>query len=334
MRHVLLLTALMMLASCAGGPSNDKDYEKLVDVMARAESEAGRSKMINLNDLPQFEETKNLMAPGFLFSLSHPSDERLTGRFRIDHEGQLLLPYNVKIKATGLTFPQLRDKVIRGFESFFQTGAQDTRFRLVEKKYFVEVRGLVKKSGRYLVDRNESIDKVISKAGGIDGDMKKDFFSVSLKQMNRSYAISLNQYYENNVAAKPFTWTGQDTLFINLLSDGGNGDTVATITVLGGVQAPGKVLFQDNASLFYYLSKSGGVIPNLSYQEAYIIRTTGTGLQKIHFDITKVETIPTIKPHDVILLNGEKRTATDKFFERLTQIAAVLSTIAFFIIAF
>ena len=47
-----------------------------------------------------------------------------------------------------------------------------------------------------------------------------------------------------------------------------------------------------------------------------------------------METIPTIKPHDVILLNGDKRTAMDKFFERLTQISAVLSTIAFFIIAF
>jgi hypothetical protein len=100
------------------------------------------------------------------------------------------------------------------------------------------------------------------------------------------------------------------------------------------VQTPGKVLYQDNASLFYYLSKSGGVIPTLGYQEAYIIRTTGTGLQKIQFNITEVETIPTIKPHDVILLNAEKRTPTDKFFERLTQISAVLTTIAFFIIAF
>jgi protein involved in polysaccharide export with SLBB domain len=334
MRHLLLLTGLLILASCSTTPSNEQDYEKLVDAMARVESEAGHSKMINIDDIPQFEETKDLMAPGFLFSLSHPSDERLSGRFRIDHEGVLLLPYNVKIKATGLTFAQLRDKVIRGFESFFQGGAQETRFRLVEKKYFVEVRGLVKKSGRYLVDRNESIDKVISKAGGIDGDMKKDFFSVSLKQMKRSYSISLNQYYENNVAATPFTWTGEDTLFVNLLSDGGNGDTVATITVLGGVQNPGKVLYQDRASLFYYLSKSGGVIPNLGYQEAYVIRSTGTGLQKIHFNITKVETIPTIKPHDVILLNGEKRTTMDKFFERLTQVSAVLSTIAFFIIAF
>jgi protein involved in polysaccharide export with SLBB domain len=328
-----LLILLACLTACATGQKNSGDYERMIESMLKKPQGAGGKNLLQVDDIPQFEATADLVAPGFLFGLSHPSDEKLTGRFRIGVDGLLLLPYNVRIQTEGLTFPELKDKVLKAYGAFFQKGVQSIVFRLIEKKYFVEVRGFVKKSGHYLVSRKESIDKLIDRAGGVNGDLKRDLFTVSIKQMDESYSISLNQYFDNNMSAGSFTWTGRDSLFVNPLTDDAAGDAVPTVTILGGVVNPGKTLYQPDANFFYYLHKSGGVIANLSYEEIYIFRNHKSGIQKIKFDVTDIENIPTIKPNDIILMNADKRTKMDKVFERLTQIGAILSTVALLIIA-
>jgi VCBS repeat-containing protein len=50
-----------------------------------------------------------------------------------------------------------------------------------------------------------SIDKIIDMAGGFRGDLKKDFFTAAITQQDKSYTISLNQYFENNLFASSFT---------------------------------------------------------------------------------------------------------------------------------
>ncbi|MBY0517802.1 MAG: SLBB domain-containing protein [Bacteriovoracaceae bacterium] len=332
MKNIILGLMSLALVACASSNSNE-NYERLVDKIKNSENNKSSASVLNANDIPNFDETNDLVAPGFLFLLSHPSDDKLTGRYRISTDGFLTLPYNIRIQTKGLTFQDLSQKVSKSFESFFQRGVQDITFKLIERKYFVEVRGMVKKSGYYLVNRKESLDKVVDMAGGVNGDVKKELYAVAFKQMDRSYSLSLNQYLENNVFSGAVTWTGYDSIFIKLLNEDSTNDSVPTVTIIGGVQNPGKILYSEDASLFYYLTKSGGVIPNLGYQEAYVMRQTDSGLKRIHFNITKVETIPTIQPNDVILLNADKRTPTDKFFERLTQISALLTTMAFLIIA-
>jgi hypothetical protein len=205
---------------------------------------------------------------------------------------------------------------------------------LVSKDYWVEVRGFVKKSGTYLVKRKESIDKIIDTAGGLAGKINEDFFIVSIKQQNISYSVSLNQYYENNVLGTSFTWTGGDVIFINLSNEDSTAQVAPTVEVIGGVATPGKTLYKEDANLFYYLSKRGGVIPNIGYEEGFVIRKAKKGLERIKFDITEMDTIPVIKPGDTILLTAEKRTVTDRIWERATQIASILTSIAFLIIAF
>jgi hypothetical protein len=332
--RLIFIVMLLVLGACASGQKSSDDYERMVETLLKKPQGSGGGKnLLQVEDIPQFESTVDLVAPGFLFALSHPSDEKLSGRFRIGTDGLLLLPYNVRIETAGLTFPELKEKVLKAYSAFFQKGVQSIVFRLIEKKYYVEVRGFVKKSGYYLVRRKESIDKLIDRAGGVNGDLKNDLFTVSIKQMDESYSISLNQYFDNNMSASSFTWTGRDSLFVNPLNDNASGDAVPTVTILGGVINPGKTLYQPDANFFYYLHKSGGVISNLSYEEIYVFRNAPNGIQKIKFDVTDIENIPTIEPNDVILMNADKRTKVDKIFERLTQIGAIVSTVALLIIA-
>jgi protein involved in polysaccharide export with SLBB domain len=325
-----LIFSLAMLVGCSSGPKNPP-YEKINDKLSQTHVDSAPSDLRSTQDIPQFEETESLVAPGFLFTLTHPTDGKLQGSFRVGFDGILKLPYGVNIDVHGLTTEDVKKKVVEGYNKFFQKGAQNVILSLLRKEYYVEVRGLVKKSGQYLVKRKESIDKVIDAAGGLTGTMKQDFYIASIKQQDMNYSVSLNQYYENNALGTSFTWTGGDIIFVNNSSS--DSITAPTVEILGGVVNPGKTLYKDDANIFYYIGTRGGVISNLGYDEAYLMRKGNKGMERIKFNITDMSQVPAIKPGDTILLNAERRTPFDKAWERTTQIASILTTICFLIIA-
>jgi protein involved in polysaccharide export with SLBB domain len=326
---------LVILVGCSSNPqSANPKYEKInSQAQMKKYTPYVPSDMKQIKDIPQFNETEKLMAPGHLFSLNHPSDNKLRGQFRVQFDGYLRLPYGVKIDVVGKEFGELKKQVMDAYHKFFQRGAEDVTFNLLRKQYWVEVRGFIKKSGYYLVDRKESIDKVIDKAGGLAGSLKRDFFTVSIKQKDVSYSISLNQYYDHNAIGTSLTWTGGDTIFVNLMNDDLHSQSVPTISILGGVLTPGKTLYRENATLYYYLQKAGGIIPNLGYEECYVIRRIDNKISRINFDITDMNTVPSIHAGDIIMMSAEKKTVVDRMWERATQIGAMLTSIAIVIIA-
>ena len=326
----LSLLCLLLTVGCAS-KSKNPEYEKLNQIETRIKRKMDTSRTRSVKAIPQFEEQKALMAPGFLFSLSHPTDSKLQGRFRANTEGLLVLPYGVRLNVTGLTFPELKAQVQKSYSSFFQRGAENVNFKLELREYWIEVRGLVKKPGRYLVGRKESLDKVLDLAGGLIGSIKQDLYTLTLKQSKISYSVSLNQYYEENALGPFFTWTGGDVLFINTSTD--VSDSESTVEILGGVANPGKTLYQEDYNIFHYLAKRGGTLPNLGYEEVFLIRKGDKGLERIRFDLTEMDQIPVIKPGDTLFLTADRRTVVDKMWERASQISGFLATIAIFIIA-
>ncbi|MAX66283.1 MAG: hypothetical protein QF441_05140 [Bacteriovoracaceae bacterium] len=330
MKFFLSTLVLITLFSCA---SKKYDYQTYNDSFKAGESSQNSVTLIKLSDIPKFSSSRDLMAPGFLFSLYHVSDEKLRGRYRVNHRGILRLPYGVKIDAKNKTFSSLKKEVQNAYKRFFQKGVNNVVFRLLRMDYYVEIRGFVKKPGRYLVTRKESLDKIIDLAGGLKGDLTKNLFTVALKQKNESYSISLNQYYQSDIFSEAFTWTGEDTIFVKNQSEVSNPKSIPIVTVMSGVREPGKSLYREEENLFYYLNKSGGTQDYLGYDQSYIIRETPQGLKNIRFDITQMETIPKIMPNDIIMLNGNKETQFDKTLNRTAQISSILSTIALLILA-
>jgi len=330
-RAYLLPLLLLIIVSCSS--SSDIDYRKQNDIKV-SESDDYSSEFLKVDDIPKFKSREDVISPGYLMDLSHPSDDKLKGRFRVSFDGFLRLPYDVDIKANGLTLTELEGKVKEQYDKFFQTGVNKVKLSLIENKFYVEVRGFVKKPGLYLVTRNESIDKVIDKAGGLKGDLKNEFLTAVINQQKKSYTISLNNYFEDKKSRNAFTWTGADEIFINLLSDDAFDQSVAMVTVLGGVTRPGKVLYKENKDVFHYLNKSGGALASVSFRQAYLIRRTKVGLVKIHFNLTEMDEIPAIEANDVIMISNEQLTAWDKFLRTTSQVAGILASIAILIIAF
>ncbi|MCO4754550.1 MAG: hypothetical protein KC478_08700 [Bacteriovoracaceae bacterium] len=329
---VIMLFISLGLASCASR-DDVPDYETYNDKFENSAEVKEVDKLItDFNAVPQFDNLKGKMAPGFLFYLNHPSDEKLKGRFRVDFNGKLRLPYNVVIDVEGLTFSQVKDEVLKGYSKFFQRGVENVKFSLLRKDYLVEVRGFVKNSGRYFVSRKEGIDKLIDKAGGLRGDLQNKFYKASIKQQGSTYAISLNQYFQDSKYSNIFSWTGGDKIFVTELDESEMTSSLPIVTVLGGVRTPGKALYQERAHLFYYIGKSGGAIDNLDYGESYVIRTTKEGLKKIQFDLNDMISIPAVAPNDIVLLQAEKRTTADRVLGRLSQIASILTSIALLLV--
>ena len=326
---LMLFSLFLAVVSCAGAKrETETNFETYNEKTAKQTKSAAASKLItDFESLPDFERLEDKMAPGHLFYLFHPSDEKLKGRFRADFAGLLRLPYNVRVNVKGLTFSELRQKVLQAYAKFFQRGVEGVDFKLLRKDYLVEVRGFVKDSGRYYVSRNEGIDKVIDKAGGLKGDLQEDFYKAAISQQSETYSVSLNQYYQNSQASNSFVWTGGDKIFITELDESEMSNALPLITVLGGVRNPGKILYKPNAHIFYYLGKSGGVIDNLDYDESYVIRNTKEGAKKIQFILTDMDTLPALAPNDIVMLQAQKPSEADKMMERLVQFATIITSI-------
>jgi protein involved in polysaccharide export with SLBB domain len=333
MKIIILALCCWFFTACSSLTSTS-EYQTQNDLKSTNKKTQSKSEFItNYKDIPSFKNLKYKIAPGFLFYINHPSDDKLKGKFRVDFEGILFLPYNVRINVLGKTFKQVKEEVLKAYSKFFQRGGENLDFKLLYRTYYVEVRGFVKKSGRYLVSRNEGIDKVIDKAGGLKGDLNKTFFKASLKQQNTSYSVNLNQYFQNNYYSNAFNWTGGDTIFVTTQDEGELTKSLPIVRVLGGVNTPGNIIFEQNADLFYYLSKTGGVVANLSFDNSYLMRYENGELKNIRFDLSDEETIPAIKPNDTIILQADARTRTDRALDRTSQIATILTSLLLVLIA-
>lgn len=331
---IIILLASISLSGCSSN-STITDYPKYTDQIKNLAEKEGKASSTNFeNDVPDLSKLPNYLAPGFSFFISHPSDSRLTGTFRSDFNGNLQLPYDVEVNITNKTLAEVRELVMKSYRKFFQKGVDSVNFGVSKREYWVEIRGLVKKTGRYLVKSSDTLDLVVDMAGGVQGDISVDYFTASIKQQTYDYQVLLNKYFESSASADKIRWLGGDSVFISKLdSIGGKSQEIPFVNVIGGVVKPGKILYQKDASLFYFIEKSGGTISGLGYDECFVYRNTSEGVKKIQFSFDKPETIPVILPNDTIYMNSQVRTATDRLVERVVQFMSVISTAALLILA-
>lgn len=324
----------MTLVGCASNSDALKDYPKYSDEVVKSYTEAVKIKDSVESEVPDYSKDQSYMAAGHQFRLSHASDSKLKGTFRADFNGALRLPYDVSVNVNNKTLSTLREEVMDAYRKFFQKGVESVNFTLVSADYWVEIRGLVQKPGRYLIKASDSLDLVINAAGGVKGDISVDYFTASVKQSKYDFKVLLNNYFDSNAKKEKIRWFGADNIFISKLdSISGGRSEMPFVTILGGVQKPGKVLHQKDGSLYYYIEKSGGLVQGLGYDECYVFRNTPEGVKKINFSFNDPDTIPVIYPHDTVYMNSQVQKKSDLWLQRLGYVATLISTAALLIIA-
>ncbi len=264
------------------------------------------------------------LAPGNLLSISYLEDKELNGDFRIDFEGLVALPYEVNLKLAGLTLAKARAKLIEAYSPFFKN-ASSLRVKLEERKRFVDVRGLVLKPGKYLVDASTSLDQLITESGGLSKDPGPQFVRVTRAQ--KSLLIDLGVYYDQGSNRSQIAnWMGGEVVFFQ--KEGGlsfeeSRSARPKIFMLGEIRKPGELSYQADAGFVNFLTQAGGFTELADQSRIEVVRRKGN-LNKVYvFEWKEFHRAPRLEDGDVIFVHSD----TDRKLERNLQIAGILASI-------
>lgn len=106
--------------------------------------------------------------PGNEILIEGSEDPQINGSYRVSPTGSLILAYNVVVKTNGKTFHKLIAEIKVAYSLFsLNTNMQ---IRLKSKTAFVQLTGLIQKSGYKVTRSNRTVDEIILLAGGYKKD--------------------------------------------------------------------------------------------------------------------------------------------------------------------
>lgn len=281
------------------------------------------------------EDRPNTLAPGFVIRLSHQEDRDLNGTFRIDFDGKINLPYNVTFRAQGLTMDEFRQKVAESYRPFFKNGVK-LGVDLAEKAYFIELRGLIAKPGKYRVRSDASLDEVISLGGGfpVGTDSQPRYLKITRGDQSRS--VNLEEYYKSGTLRDGSAWKGGEILFFQkeaAYSDLGSLEAGNQVQVLGEVKKSGEFGFRPGADVYFYLAEAGGPTRDLDFYKIQIFRGPPGNRTTMEFALDEPKEVPAIRAGDIIVFQADKPTRFQKNVGTAANIASIITAIALLILA-
>lgn len=210
--------------------------------------------------------------PGFLLQLSSIRDGKLSGRFRVQQDGTLQLPYSVRVSTRDLNLSQLESKVDGEYAQYFRGGPQ-MKIVIRQKRYWIEVGGLVGRPGNFLVKERSPLEEVISSAGGLTTDDANAGF-VRIEQKDGVHWVDLDDYFKHGQGTLP-AWRGGDRVFFQLEGpeSASPSESVSKVQIMGEVRKPGAYTYQKRADGFYYLTATGGPTTFSDLEHVELIRT-------------------------------------------------------------
>jgi len=279
---------------------------------------------VQWNTLPD-----SIVSPGFELEISSPVDETIKGTFRVDKDGVLKLPYQVEVKASGLSVPALTSAINRSYSRLLVNPA--ITVSLVKQEYYVEVGGLVNRPGVYPVPKNASLDELISHAKGLQlgsGQQPRAQFA-RITQGDITNTIRLQDYYSGQPGLLP-SWRGGEKVFLQYtqtsLSASGSS---ASIRLLGQIKNPGEYRFQEGKDVYDYMILAGGPTEKANMDNLTLIRGLEKGQREtISFSLQKSEAIPALRSGDVIMFQADNPSQLQKDAQTVGGFSGFISSLA------
>lgn len=276
-------------------------------------------------------ETDPRIAPGFLLTLRLLEDRSLNGDFRVDIDGNAALPYDVTLNAAGLTLSQVKKKLAELYRPYFKTAA-GIDVKVKERSYWIDVRGLVLKPGRFLVDANASLDQVIVAAGGINRESPPQFVRIQKGQKN--FSLDLNRYYSRGEAHPQILgWLGGEVLFFQKeVADASDDKARYTpyrlpVYVLGEVRKPGEYLPKNGADFVDFLIQANGFTDRADLDKIEMVRRSGGRTRAYRFSWEEFQRAPPPLQGDLLIVHADARTF-EKRFQIVTLLLTTLTSLA------
>ncbi len=315
------------MSSCA---SNKKqDYKKFTE---QTQEEVQKDSFIEYRKSDD-KVSQDIVAPGYLFSLSHISDKAIKGNFRVNWDGLLFLPYKVTLKVDGLSLNEAKKKIQDAYVKFFNSDGPKVTVRILQFHYYVKVKGLVKKPGNFLVRYNTSLDEVIGQAEGLIPFNRDEYILITVTKRDGSkVSIGLNEYYQTGNSNMFPYWSGKEEIFIRK-SGSRDLNQENVILVTGEVRSPQEVPYKTDADIYYYITRAGGFTNTSDLAKVEILRGKGKELKTFIFDLNKKDNIPVLYPGDRLVLHTDKPSRWEKILDKFVDFSTIITAIAFLIIA-
>lgn len=274
------------------------------------------------------ESTDPVIRSGYLIEIVNLEDQKLNDKFRVEFNGDLRLPYNVTIKASGIRLSELKRRLEQAYSRYFQT-ASAFSVRLDRKDLYIDIRGLVEKPGRQIVDPDASIDSIISEAGGLKKDPEPRYLRI-LRADKEQIVLSVSDYLRAGSLFSTLKVMAGDTFFFQ--ADKPAGDNIQImklpeVEIIGEVENPGKYTFKQDSDLYAYLSEAGGPKAGAYLSQIKIIRGPENEKKIETIDLLEEGKKPVIKPGDIILVPFDKPTKLERNVTVGAGLATILSAI-------
>jgi protein involved in polysaccharide export with SLBB domain len=266
------------------------------------------------------------IAPGFLLALKCPDDAKLNGEFRVNYDGNLQLPYDTTVNTSGLTLSQLEQKLNETYRPYFKTST-GIKAHVQDRKFWVEVRGLVDKPGRFLVDANTSLDQILSLAGGISKEMSPRY--VRIQKGSKNLTLDLNQYMNKGEERSQIaSWTGGETVSFqrDVYAAAASTGYKLPVYVMGGVRKPGEYVAKTGTDFVDIITQADGFAETADLGRIEIIRRSGGRQLAYEFAWKEFAKAPVLQDGDVIFVHSEVSTRLERQISVGATIVAALAT--------
>jgi protein involved in polysaccharide export with SLBB domain len=274
------------------------------------------------------------LAPGFLIQLSSSRDTKLNGTYRVQPNGKIDLPYSVTLDTQGMNLGRFRAGIAQAYRRYFK-GVPNVHAHIKQKRYWVEVLGLVARPGDYLVKEDSPLDEIISLAGGSTEDLNSGF--VRIVQDKKVSWIDLTEYYKGHITDTPH-WHGADRIFFQkerpeMGPDPLDAETSRKVQVLGEVRNPGELTYRKEADVYYYLVKTGGPTSNSDLDKVEIVRADhDTGVRK-QVSLSQLGEVKNVQGGDILIFHTQRPSSFEKTLAITSIITSILTTTVLAIIA-
>jgi hypothetical protein len=198
---------------------------------------------------------------------------------------------------------------------------------LTQRKLWVDVRGLVKKPGKYLILSDAGIDEILAQVEGFLPNANVD--AVRIDRGEETISVPLGSYFVSGQTLSLPRWVGGERLFFHSSLERSQfydeNQNSKSIEILGEVRKPGYVPYRQGADFLYYYSAAEGSTALANLGKIEIIRNSIPHSESITVDFAEKNSIPPLSPGDMVVVHADRPSALERSAPVLTAIASVLS---------
>lgn len=264
--------------------------------------------------------------PGDSLKITIQQDPSLSRVYQVDDRGNLQMPLIGVLKAAGLTPKELADEIARRLrEGDFIRNPQVKVEIVARAEPKVSVTGAVRKAGAFTLQSGWRLADALREA---EPSSVADLSAIRLERLDGTkHTINFLKFqHEGDQNENPELQPG-DRIFVPLQPGGRN------VIVVGAVQKPGVVPYEQGLTLIGAIGKAGGTLPEADTTQITLKRADAATPQTINLNTLQGD-IP-LQPGDqitvpyravrqfILIRGGVRRPGLINYVEKMTLTQAI-----------